>query len=333
MKSQHGGIEFLVLALVVLASFIIAGGTFSFNNSIPPNNGQAVNIQDVQPGPTQNTLQIKSLEGSVPSPSPTPTAACNHDNGQPAQVNDGKPVSDPNCICPQYLVECKNKQCVSVTTGPNKNPADCSITDGWCGSPSLTGGIDGVFCLGKPVIYLYPEKDTLVNVTLNTPGEIVESIPSYPKGGWQNILAHKGGILDYQGKTYNELYYESSVNNVDSPKNGIVVGKEQIEPELKIITAKLGLIKSEQKEFLTYWMPKLKDLNSKYLFISVIDTKEKERIDKVLISPEPATRIEFLMYFKPVDKFYIPPALTLPDSPPKRIGFTEVEWGGTINGN
>jgi hypothetical protein len=335
-KNQKGGIVLWVLILVILASIMLVGGSslFNFNDSIPPNNGQAVNIQDTQPATiSPDTLQIQELKGTIPSPTPIPSTACNHDNGQPAQVNDGKPVSDPNCICPQFLVECKNKLCVSVTDGPNKNPDVCAITYGWCGNQSLTGGIDGVFCLGKPVIYLYPEKDTLVNVTLNTPGKIVESIPLYPKEGWQNILAHKGGSLDYQGKKYNELYYESSVNNVSSPKNGIVVGKEQIEPELKLITAKLGLIGNEQKEFLAYWMPKLKDLNSKYLFISVIDTKEKEEIDNVLINPEPTTRIEFLMYFKPVDKFFIPPVLTLSNNPPKRIGFTEVEWGGTISGN
>jgi hypothetical protein len=39
------------------------------------------------------------------------------------------------------------------------------------------------------------------------------------------------------------------------------------------------------------------------------------------------------MYFKPLDKFFIPPTLALPDNPPKRIGFTEVEWGGTIDNN
>jgi hypothetical protein len=289
MSKEKGGIVLWILLLVVLGSVMLVGGDlFNFTDSTPANNGQAVTIQDTQPGAGQNTLQLQGLKGSTPTPSPVPSTACNHDNGQPAQVNDGKPVSDPNCICPQFLVECKNKLCVKVTDGPNKNPDNCStMIDGWCGRQDLTRGIDGIFCLGKPVIYLYPEKDTLVNVTLNTPGKIVESIPLYPKKGWQNILAHKGGSLDYQGKKYKELYYESSIENVTSPKNGVVVEKEQIEPELKIITAKLGLIKNEQEEFLAYWMPKLKKLNSKYLFISVIETKEKETIDKVLISPEP----------------------------------------------
>ena len=73
MNHEHGGIQFLVLAIVVLASFIIAGGTLSFNNSLPRNGGQAVNIQDIQPGPAQNTLQISGLATATPTPIAPPT--------------------------------------------------------------------------------------------------------------------------------------------------------------------------------------------------------------------------------------------------------------------
>jgi hypothetical protein len=333
MKSQRGGIEFLILAIVILASFILVGGTFTFINSLPQNNGQPVNVTDVQPGAAQNSLQLKSLKGSIPSPTPTITTACNHDNGQPAEINDGIPVSNPNCLCPEYLINCQNQQCVSATYGIDKIPTNCSATKNWCSNHQLSGGIDGVFCIGKPVIYLYPVKDTLVNVKLDTPGKIVESIPSYTNEGWNNILAHSNGSFEYKGKTYNELYYESSVTKVEVRKEGFVVTKSNAEEQLKTITYKLGLIKPEQEEFLNYWLPKINSLSSKYIFISIISPNEKERIDKVEINPQPDTRIEFLVYFKPVENPYTPAALILPQNPPKRNGFTEVEWGGTINGN
>jgi hypothetical protein len=206
-----------------------------------------------------------------------------------------------------------------------------------CSDPSYTGAgtgspTDGTFCLAKPVIYLYPTKDTKVNVKINTPGKIVESIPTYINGGW-SVLAHPNGALEYNGKTYNELYYESSVTKVNPPTQGFIVEMNNVKEKLKEITTKLGLIKPEQDEFLNYWLPTINNLNTPYLFISVIDEKEKNRIDNVEISPNPDTKIEFLIYFKPVSKLYSVQELVFPSVPPKRVGFTSVEWGGTIDNN
>src|SRR5207248_2364939 len=42
------------------------------------------------------------------------------------------------------------------------------------------------YCIAKPVIYLYPQTPTKVQVSLKVPGEIYISDPLYPKGtGWQ----------------------------------------------------------------------------------------------------------------------------------------------------
>jgi hypothetical protein len=50
----------------------------------------------------------------------------------------------------------------------------------------------------------------------------------------------------------------------------------------------------------------------------------------VNISPKPDTFIEILVYFKPL-KQQIPLAPLILPVTPKRIGFTAVEWGGTID--
>lgn len=187
------------------------------------------------------------------------------------------------------------------------------------------------FCFGKPVIYLYPEKPTYVSVKLNIPGEIYISDPHYPEEGWKDVLAHPDGTLYYQGKKYHELYYESAVSDVKTPKNGIIVPKKQIKQEIIRVTTQLGLIKHEQDEFLEYWMPKVEEINKPFILISLIDPVEKERIDGIEYSIEPDTRIEFLVYFKGVDKKKKIEPLKLPEKIPERIGFTAVEWGGTIH--
>jgi hypothetical protein len=72
-------------------------------------------------------------------------------------------------------------------------------------------------------------------------------------------------------------------------------------------------------------------MNSPYVLFSILDSEEKERIDRVEISPKPDTFIGFIAYFKPVYEKYTPMPLSLPEVPPARVGYTAVEWGGTID--
>ena len=181
--------------------------------------------------------------------------------------------------------------------------------------------------MGKPVIYLYPEKPTFVDVTVS--GNIVESIPEY-NNGWFGVLAMPSGVLKYQGNYYRELYYESESKTLNAPNNGMFIKTENIRNELKIKTQKLGLNSFESEEFVEYWTPRLTDLNKKYIFFSILDREEKERTDHVEISPKPDTFIQFIAYFKGVDEKF-ETKLFDPPTPPKRIGFTAIEWGGVID--
>lgn len=187
------------------------------------------------------------------------------------------------------------------------------------------------FCVGKPVIYLYPTTTTTVSVRLEIPGEIYISDPLYPIEGWQNVTAFPDGTLWYQGKEYKELYYESAVHADINPATGLVIEKDKLKPMLTLLTSQLGLIGREQEEFLEYWLPQLSEIDKPAILFSVMTPHEKEAIDKVFITPEPTTRIEFLVYFKGVDKNFTIDPLMLPTTPPARNGFTMVEWGGTID--
>ncbi len=193
-------------------------------------------------------------------------------------------------------------------------------------------GVDAngwALCIGKPVIYLYPKEKTIVDVKVETSGKIVVSDPLYPKNGWRNVTAYPDGMLIYKNQKYRELFYETSAGDIKSPEDGIVVKSENIEPVLRDLTNNLGLISSEQEELIDFWQPKLKALNSPYIFISVLDTKEKEKIDRVVINPKPDTMIDFILYFKPLNKLIEVKPLIIRE-PIKRTGFTAVEWGGTI---
>lgn len=186
-------------------------------------------------------------------------------------------------------------------------------------------------CIAKPVIYLYPLVSTLVDVIVKVPGNIFISDPLYPEGGWKNVLAHPDGTLIYKNKKYSELFFESDVDKVNPPDQGLVFATKDLEKSLSEAITRLGLIGREKAEFLEFWIPVLRDLNSPYIQFSILDKAEKDRVDRIEISPKPDTFIAFIAYFKPLDnpKTDLKP-LILPDSPPQRIGFTAVEWGGTI---
>ncbi|HVZ67590.1 MAG TPA: hypothetical protein VG917_05025 [Patescibacteria group bacterium] len=356
-------IALIILVLLIGSTFMIGGFTKPDQERI----GDAfTGTITGAPEPTDGqNLQLKTFSFIIPSPTPVPTdtpqTTCNHDNGIPAEINDGQPVPNPSCSCSAYLVECHLKKCINIlnsgatpvpgTTTPCGDPlaADPGNVmygggrenniewqgniDGWCDNPNLVGDAgEGTFCLGKPVIYLYPTTPTLVDVKVETSGKIVISDPYYPTGGWKKVLASPDGKLVYKGSNYKELFYESKVSDFAKPTNGIIIPISNLTEGLRKNLYKLGLNDSESKEFIEFWQPKLKGLNSKYILFSVIEKSAKEEVDKVIINPEPNTRIEFIVYFRPLNKVINVEPLILP-SRPERIGFTAVEWGGVIDNN
>ena len=60
----------------------------------------------------------------------------------------------------------------------------------------------------KPVIYLYPETETEVTVTLDYDGELTCVYPAMASGGWTVTAAPDGTLTDAAGQTYNYLYWE-----------------------------------------------------------------------------------------------------------------------------
>ncbi len=216
--------------------------------------------------------------------------------------------------------------------------ASCSISE-WNGitpdqcNQDFLAGLCEMQCLAKPVIYLYPTHPLFVDVKLEIPGRVTVSDPFYPEDGWKQVEAYPNplGAIKYQGREYPYLYYETDVMKPEIPTQGFVVKTELLEPKLRDMLTKIGLIEHEQDDFIEYWIPMLQAENKPYMFITILPHEEKEKVDKVIMSVEPDTRIEVIFEFEPLDEFKIVTPLELPNHPPKREGFTMVEWGGAIN--
>lgn len=349
------GILFVLLSSLFLNSeirtFLSRADETEFNTSPTQKNKRLDLLRQLETPPpdeeTPNPEHTRPPNQSQPTatPKPVPTST----SGEEVCTLDNRMTT--NCRCPdlQGLV-CVGEQ----TQGVNNyyylvpgNRLDKSDTEGqylgvkgkylfrytqadYARKKQQSGCVE--WCIGKPVIYLYPEVPTFINVEVTVPGHIFISDPLYPEGGWQDVLAYPNGNLEYKGKSYRDLYYETALNtDLRKPKNGIIIPSNQLENKLKEYTMKLGLNEFESSEFNEYWVPLLEDLDAPYILFSILERDEKERIDHVEIIPAPDTFIDFIAYFKPVYQLYAPETLVLPAKPQERLGFTAVEWGGTID--
>lgn len=175
----------------------------------------------------------------------------------------------------------------------------------------------------KPVIYLYPKKETDINVKLDIHGGLTCTYPAY-NNGW-NVTAMPDGILyDAEGQIYNYLYWEGEISaDYDFSKGFCVKGKDTAE-FLEISLEKLGLTRREANEFIVYWLPLMQ--NNPYNIIS-FQTDAYTEAAKLEITPSADTVIRVFMTWKSSDEFINIPNQNL--SAPERNGFTVVEWGGT----
>lgn len=176
----------------------------------------------------------------------------------------------------------------------------------------------------KPVIYLYPEIETEVSVSLELDGALTCTYPTY-KNGW-NVTAKPNGTLINKddGREYSYLYWEGiGQNDWDMSKGFVVKGVDTIE-FLQEKLEYLGLTPKELNEFIVYWLPHMQ--NNKYNLIT-FQTDIYENSAKLDIIPKPDSVLRIFMVYKPLDSFIEieEPILSKFD----RNGFTVIEWGGT----
>ena len=96
----------------------------------------------------------------------------------------------------------------------------------------------------KPVIYLYPEQETDVRVTLDLTGELTCAYPAYGDG-WSVRAAPDGTLTDESGQTYRYLYWEGTSGTDYDFSTGFCVAGEDTAAFLEDALAQLGLNREE----------------------------------------------------------------------------------------
>lgn len=182
--------------------------------------------------------------------------------------------------------------------------------------------------VGKPVLYLYPTKETNVNVNLIFDGKIFVDYPKYDESikGW-NVKAYPDGkIINSDGKEYSYIFWEG---NPSKPVNwdlstGFVVKREDTVEFLQNTLSKMGLTPKEYNEFIVYWYPKMKE--NKYNLIHFAG-EEYTSLAKLTITPTPDSELRVFMLYKALDEKIDLPLQEI--KPFERKGFSVIEWGGS----
>ena len=176
----------------------------------------------------------------------------------------------------------------------------------------------------KPIIYLYPQKETTITVKLGYPELLLTSYPKY-NNEWKVLAKPNGDLVDESGSTYYGLYWEGKTNIKDNFTDGFVVSREETIAFLEEKLSILGLNEREANEFIIYWLPKLEENEYNFIRFESLD-KINEQMP-LNITPTPDTLIRVLMEYKSVNSKMEVQEQEL--KTPSRKGFTVVEWGGT----
>lgn len=175
----------------------------------------------------------------------------------------------------------------------------------------------------KPVIYVYPDKTTDVNIQLDVKGKLGYTYPQY-NDGW-NFTADPDGTIHMNGKTYEYLFWDAAVST-SMGKDGFIVKRDSLTTFFEEKLTTMGLNAREREDFITYWCPRMTFYNS--CFVHFAFTKECDALATMNIAPKPDH--VFRVYMMWNDAGNTDPKSVAPQKIETftREGFSVVEWGG-----
>ena len=187
---------------------------------------------------------------------------------------------------------------------------------------------NGSIILRKPIIYLYPEKETAIDLKFDFVGKVSTTFPKYDKN-WSVIAYPDGKIFDTKTKRfYSSLFWDGIFN---FPKehynytNGFVVSKNNLTTFLIQKLEFMGLSTSETNEFIQFWLPLMdkNEINLVHFWVN----DDYTVFSKNSVNPKPDTSLRIFMEFCEVDENFKIQEQKLFKT--ERKGFTLVEWGGS----
>lgn len=185
----------------------------------------------------------------------------------------------------------------------------------------------------KPVIYLYATTSMQVSLSLDYFGDLTFTYPEY-KDGW-NVNLDKGGIHSIDGtKSFPYLFWEGDMGKELTYERqagkllGEIVKTDTLVEFLESQLTAMGLSRTEQTDFITFWVPRM--FEKEYVFIQfLVDDLYAAKVASLDVSPSPDSQKRIYLLFT---GYYEAPSIKATPQvfkPFKRKGFTLIEWGGS----
>ncbi len=183
--------------------------------------------------------------------------------------------------------------------------------------------------IDKPVIYLYPDVKSDINVKLDYKWEIIADLPKYnEETKWWDVIAYPDSkiINKADNKEYSYLFWEGNQSNyIDwNFDKWFVVKWSESREFLQEVLPKIGLTPKEYNEFIVYWYPLMQ--KNEYNLVNFA-WKQYTDLAKLETEPKYDSLLRVFMVFKAIDKPINIPAQTFEKF--DRKWFTVVEWWGT----
>lgn len=177
----------------------------------------------------------------------------------------------------------------------------------------------------KPIIYVYPEEEKDVSITVDYNGQFTHIYPKFTENStWKMTAKPDGTLTDASGKEYYALFWEGSQKESYKISDGFCIKGSETEKFLEEKLHILGLNDREINEFIIYWLPQME--NNPYNIIR-FQYEDYTKNARLIVSPKEDSMIRVFMTWYPSETKEFIPTQTL--VPAKRRGFTIVEWGGS----
>lgn len=222
--------------------------------------------------------------------------------------------------------ECKNNKLCPATSREELSDNGVGYEYYYIPSTKETGKIPTyIGGYAKPILYLYPEKETTVTVTFDKPNNLTTTYPKY-KDSWVVTAHPNGDLYDKNNKYYYGLYWEENLNHRVNFNEGFYVESDDAIEFLESKLSYIGLNDKERNEFIMYWLPILERNGKNLVYFEL--TKERDSYSKLNITPKVDSILRLAIHVKKVNNKVNIKEQKLTTF--NRVGFTAVEWGGVI---
>ncbi len=183
----------------------------------------------------------------------------------------------------------------------------------------------------KPVIYIYPENETDVEVRLKlNDGDMLCTYPDPAMDGdtyvWNLHALPDGTLYDTDGIEYSYLFWEATDYAEPDFSHGFCVKGEDTAEFLRTTLAEIGLAPEEYNEFIVYWLPRMQDNEYNLISFQTDNYDESCPLEVIAADGEEADVLRVMMAWQAVDEYVEIEPQSFEGF--ERTGFTVVEWGG-----